>query len=129
MGLKCGNSINYSLINLNMDQLMRLARYRMDRRASSSSGNRLPVIDMDASWIIRRCNLQPSMRLNYLFGMCLAFISEGCCITIICDGDVRHHTKRSTTKRTADLHQESIEFHHLKCILSCLTKRIMTEDR
>ena len=56
--------------------------------------------------------------------ICLCLLLEGCAVTIVCDGEFRHHTKRSTTKRTADHHRNSLEFHYLKCKLSSVSKSL-----
>ena len=121
MGLKCGNSINYTINDVTLRQLISIAKVRMNRRVQPTS----PIIDVDASWIIRRCHDRlPIVRINYLLGICLCLILEGCSVTIVCDGESRHHTKRSTTHRSANYHRNSLEFHFLKYKLSFVSKSI-----
>ena len=103
---------------------MTIAKFRTTRR-TALNGDTTPVIDINTSWVIRRFSSSPLvMRINYLMSMCVLFISEGCRVVIICDGEKIVHTKRSTTKRTADLHRELLHYHSSKCKLSCNFRRL-----
>ena len=123
MGLKCGNTINFGINNIDFKCLLTIVKFRVSRRSSNIDVR--PVIDIDASWVIRRfCSYPLSMRLNYLMSMCMLFILDGCCVYIICDGEHRCHTKRATTKRTADLHRQSLNYHSSKCKLPCMMEQM-----
>ena len=90
MGLKCGNSINYSINDIDFKSLMTIAKFRTTRR-TALNGDTTPVIDIDASWVIRRFSSSPLvMQINYLMSMCVLFISEGCRVVIICAPKIIH---------------------------------------
>ena len=120
MGIKVGHSINYIVNDLNLKELIEIAK---SRRNDCSNGDELlpgpPVIDIDASWIIRRyLNVSDDCRINYLMKLCLLLMNEGCWVHIVCDGEVRHHSKRATTKRLVDCYRNKMNYHLLKCQLA-----------
>ena len=105
MGLKCGHSpVNYSINHLSFETIINLIKRRKDDCTSTGSIIRdKPVIDVDASWVVRRFqNMSYDMRVFSLIKICLLFTASGCCVNIVCDGEKRHHSKRSTTKRSVD---------------------------
>ena len=126
MGLKCGNVVNYLINDLSFIDLIWIVESRKQRRFQCSSNIIVrPMIDIDASWLIRRCvNMSFDQRVNSLIRLCLLFINNGCCVCIICDGPVRHHTKRSTTKRLVDCYRNKIDFR-LKKFLILLSKLLV----
>ena len=126
MGLKCSNSINYSIVNIDFKSLLEIYHSRSGRRASSLT-DAFPIIDFGASWIIRRCSLPPVARINYLMSIAMLFVKNGCCVDIICDGETRYHMKISTTKRTADFYRQSVDYQYAKCKLLSLTRDLNTK--
>ena len=130
MGIKAGHTINYIINDLSLNDLIEIAKSRRkvscDVDASLLSGP--PVIDIDASWIVRRyMNVSDDCRINYLMKLCLLLLKEGCCVNIVCDGDKRHHTKRSTTKRLVDCYRNKMDYHLMKCKLSSLVDDVVEE--
>jgi predicted DNA-binding protein YlxM (UPF0122 family) len=116
MGLKSGHKTNYKVVELLFSSIIFLAKHRSLRRLSDVGG---PIVDIDASWVVRRCgNMSYDMRVATLLQLCLLFVNSGCRVVIVFDGTTRHHSKRSTTKRTADCHRLKIDFHYNKCLLS-----------
>jgi hypothetical protein len=119
MGLKCGHSINYSIDDLSFDNILTILNHRKMRRLSDTSG---PVVDIDASWVVRRANnMSYDMRVSSLIRLCVLFINNGR-VNVVFDGTTRHHTKRSTTKRTVDLYWAKVDYHVYKCELSSLVE-------
>ena len=133
MGIKCGHSINYTITNLRLNDIITITKFRLFERRSFSLNNdelsSFPVVDIDASWVIRRIgNTSVAFRVTYLLQLCCLLIKNGCCVNIVCDGDRRHHSKRSTTKREVDCYRNRVDYHFLKCKLSCLPIDNITTD-
>ena len=133
MGIKCGHSINYTITNLRLNDIITITKFRLFERRSFSLNNdelsSFPVVDIDASWVIRRIgNTSVAFRVTYLLQLCCLLIKNGCCVKIVCDGDRRHHSKRSTTKREVDCYRNRVDYHFLKCKLSCLPIDNITTD-
>ena len=115
MGVKCGHSINYCINNLSFNDVVNVARSR-------NGFSRMPTIDVNASWVVRRMTgLSFYMRVSLLLQLSILFTEQGCCVNIVCDGICRHHTKRSTSKRTIDLNRSKVDYHFLKCRLMSIS--------
>jgi hypothetical protein len=65
-------------------------------------------------------------RVNNLMRLCLIFVRNCCRINIVFDGTKRHHSKRSTIKRTVDCYRNKVDYHVAKCLLSTLNERYKT---
>jgi hypothetical protein len=130
MGLKCGHADNYQIDNLNFSQVLALLQHCKLRRLDDDNG---PVVDVDASWVVRRVSCCTyDMRVISRMRLCLLFIRHGCRVNIVFDGVTRHHSKRSTTKRTVDCYRTKIDMHVAKCELIFVSdehKHETTEER
>jgi hypothetical protein len=117
MGLKSGHTTSYTIDSLDFDTILTLIRNRQLRRAGENGG---PVVDVDVSWVVRRCSSTMSydMRVTTLMRLALLFLKNGCRVNLIFDGEQRHHTKRATTKRKVDALKNRIDCQVLKCQLS-----------
>jgi hypothetical protein len=116
MGIKTGHDSSYTLDNLTLVNLLTLITHRQLQR---KSGIQKPVIDIDASWVVRcSTNITYDMRVISLMRLVVLFILKGCHVNIIFDGNTRHHTKRSTIKRKVDCHRTKVDYHVLKHDLS-----------
>jgi hypothetical protein len=124
MGLSCGHATNYTIDDLSFDNIITILQHRKMRRLQDPGG---PVVDVDASWVVRRCtNMSYDMRVSSMMRPCLKFINSGCRVNIVLDGVTRHHTKRSTIKRMIDCHCGKVDFHINKCELSELIEEKKT---
>jgi hypothetical protein len=126
MGLKTGHSTNYTINKLDFSTLKKLIKNRQLRRAGETGG---PVVDFDVSWIIRRSSTMPyDVRIISMIRLAILFISHGCRVFFIFDNNDRHHSKRSTIRRTVDAYQNRIECHFLKCDLTVLSQQQTTTE-
>ena len=117
MGLKCGHAINYCINDLSFKDVLVIARSRC-RGINNNACYRIPTIDVDSSWVVRRLSgLSADMQVASLIRLCSLFTEHGCCVNLVCDGNIRHHTKRSTAKRMIDSYRSKVEYHYLKCRL------------
>ena len=115
-------SFSYILSKITLDEIISIARYRAKERHNNKRPTNFPVLDIDASWIIRKLNGSFENRIGCLLRLSLVFVRLGFHIFIICDGEERHHSKRATSKRKADCYRNNIIFHSNRMRLSLLTK-------
>jgi hypothetical protein len=89
--------------------------------------HRKPTIYVDASWILRSCTTED--RVGYLVRLCSYLVSSGFNVVIVCDGSVRHHSKRSTIKRTSELYNSRIILHRNNTfMMNLLNKKKETDS-
>ena len=107
MGIKKGHSLTNILKNLNIGQLVTAATTLLNKKQQSKVTDRVaPVIDIDASWIVRRLSASSEQsRVGYLFRLARTLQNVGFVVYIICDGEVRHPSKRSTILRKSKLYK------------------------
>ena len=132
MGIHCGNLINYIVNDLSLSDLFNIAKFRSQRRSDSCA---YPMVDIDASWIVRRfVGVSYEQRILYLFQLIILLLNSGFAVTVICDGEKRHHTKRATTKRFTENYQMMLDHQRYKCMLiqccsSSHTNNITSEEK
>jgi hypothetical protein len=120
MGVNGGHQLTYCIQDIKIEQLYSIALYIYNRFNKHVS--RLPTIYVDASWIIRSSTCDD--RVSYLIRLCTYLVSSGFRIVIVCDGCVRHHSKRSTTSRVSESYKTRILLHRNNSFLmSLVTKR------
>ena len=128
MGIKGQHKLSNKLTDIDLNELITIGKYRALRRQhqAESDGDpkcTRPCIDVDASWIVRSVTVIPQNRESYLWQLCLFLSCNGFDVFIVCDGDVRHHSKRTTTERKAKSHWNRVEYHKLKCELMSLVDK------
>jgi hypothetical protein len=112
MGINNAHSLTYSLWNLKLGQLVAIANAQLrDRQNQSATFKRVsPTINIDCSWVARRLlsgNLKK--HVGYVCRVALCLAQCGLCITLVCDGEKQHDSKRATIKRSADTQQKRLE--------------------
>ena len=120
MGLKSGHTTSYVIDKLDFRTILSLITHRQLRRAGENGG---PVVDVDVSWVVRRCctSMSYEMRVTMLMQLALLFIKNGCRVNLVFDGTQRHHTKHATSKRKIELLKNKVDCQVLKCQLSMMT--------
>ena len=121
MGLKCGHVINYVVNDLSFNDILEIMKLRCLRRNHINGSVPIPTVDIDASWIVRKCiSLNYDQRVVFLIQLSLLFLKSNCAVTIVCDNNKRHHSKRSTMQRMAQRHRMTLDHQRYKCLLlSC----------
>jgi hypothetical protein len=126
MGINGSHTLTYSIGNLTVQQLFAIGLYIYNKYNSHII--RLPTIYIDASWIIRLSTTNDNCRVGYLLRLACHLVSTGFRVVIVCDGSVRHHSKRSTTKRWADIYSSRIMLHHKHIFLMSLLAKKNASD-
>jgi hypothetical protein len=134
MGIKYAHKYTYSINGLSLDQLYIIASNRFKQNQNndeiSSSRRRLrPSIDIDVSWVIRgfaKGNVE--CRVGTLLRIATAFTDVGFYVKLVCDGILRHHSKRATIKRKSDQQKKKIELVLRKSQMMILSQRIIASD-
>jgi hypothetical protein len=112
MGINNAHSLTYSLCNLKLGQLVAIANARLrERQEQSATFKRVtPSIDIDTSWVARRLlSGNMKVRVGHVCRVALCLAQSGLSVTLICDGEKRHDSKRATIKRSADTQQKRLE--------------------
>ena len=66
IGLKCGNSINYCLNNLLLNDVIHIAESCMQRESTNNLRSWIPTRDIDASWNTNLVNKLRNLRASLL---------------------------------------------------------------
>jgi len=98
MGVSNGSDLIYTADKLSLSQLATIARAR-----NNEHGKRIrPCIDIDANLLAHKLNGGKEDIVKELIAFATAVTKENLDVAIVCDGPVRDHSKRATTKRAAE---------------------------
>jgi hypothetical protein len=133
MGIKGAHSYTYSIQGLSTDQIFFIASERMRAKRNDNERtqcvSRLPCIDFDVSWIVRGFAKGTSeSRINTLLRIASAFSIKGFHVKLVCDGVMRHHSKRATIHRQATTQKNKLDLIINKSQLMLLSQRRITTD-
>lgn len=95
MGIVGAHELSHSLKGLSIEDIYNFCSYNRQQREDASQ----PTIDLDASLIYRGSKLSVDNRMRQLMDICCQFASVGFIVVVVCDGPVRHHTKRASVQR------------------------------
>ena len=98
MGTKDGSKILHRCAGLRLPQLSAVLHELRPPVADENEQERRPRIAIDGNWV---CN-EVSANSSRLLDIASAFEDQGIGVCIVFDGDCRHHSKRASTKRSAD---------------------------
>jgi hypothetical protein len=122
MGVNGAHTLTYGLHGLSVQQIFTIALFIFNKY-NTTNINRPPTIYIDASWVIRSCSVEN--KVGYLIRLTSVLVSAGFRIVLVCDGTVRHHSKRSTTKRTAAAYESKVLLNrHNGFMMNLLNKKI-----
>jgi hypothetical protein len=130
MGIKYAHTYTYCIKNLTIDNIFTIASQRLKiKNQLALSLRTIPSIDVDCSWIIRGfCKGHLECRVRQLINLSLSFVKAGFNVNLVCDGPERHHSKRATTQRQADVSKRRLEIIVYKAELMMLTTRRRSTD-
>ena len=57
-------------------------------------------------------------------GMCDVLCKSGSRIVLVCDGSVRHHSKRASVKRQVERYETKVQLYQTRCELMQIIKNI-----
>jgi hypothetical protein len=117
MGVSQGHRLTYRLYNLSGERLLLIAR-----KLHADSGlceTRLPSIYIDASWISRKFALRAGGPISAVMAISNFFASNGCYVTIVCDGAKRHDSKRASISRHAKRVEKGMNAYSKNALLIC----------
>lgn len=109
MGLKNSISYLYGLKKLSFLQLLEIARYQ-SMNNNNTNETRKPYFDFDCSWIVRkRMCIDVLSSVAYVLSLASCFSKEGIDVLLVCDGTVRHHSKRAIVHRKAAVQRKKVD--------------------
>jgi hypothetical protein len=124
MGVNGAHTLTYSLPNIKSEQLYLIGLFLYNKPQLQTK--RTPCIYIDASWVLRQCSVEG--RVQYLVRLCTHLVSIGFRVVVVCDGSVRHHSKRSTTKRLAESYTSKIALNKNNSFLISLISKKESSD-
>jgi hypothetical protein len=119
MGVNGAHSLTYSINSISIQQLFSIALHIFTRNRNHI--HRKPTIYVDTSWVLRSCHTED--RVGYLIRLSSFLVTSGFQVVIVCDGSVRHHSKRSTIKRLAESYNSKIILHRNNTFLMSLLNK------
>lgn len=113
MGLNGGHSYTHSISGVNLGELYQIALARSNANNQSAVPDDVivntPTIDIDASWIYRSSSAIIDNRMKWMINFVLEFVKIGFIAVLVCDNDVRHHSKRATIERKSKYEKTIID--------------------
>jgi hypothetical protein len=129
MGIKYAHALTYGINNLSIKHLYDIATSQIPVDEQNRLTRQLPSIDLDCSLLIRtRGNNNVKSNTNYLISICSILKQHGFDVMVVFDGDVRHHSKRSTIQRRSKNDQKRLELIMLKSYLMNITQQRRSLD-
>jgi len=105
MGINEGSKIFHKLKDIRLPQLAAILRDLRPSPSSPGPTQRRPCVAIDGNWICNRVGGIPGRLMN----IAEAFVAQDINVIIVFDGAFRHHSKRVSTKRSADCEKARIK--------------------
>lgn len=120
MGITGAHELSHSVKGLSIQEVYSVCMYiRLQQRITTQ-----PTIDLDASLIYRSSKLSVDNRMRQIIDICCQLSSVGFLVVVVCDGAVRHHTKRASVQRQAILFSQKVKSYLLQLkLMSILDER------
>lgn len=110
MGITGAHELSHSVRGLTLQDVYKICTFIRQQR----NDNDRPTIDLDVSLIYRSSKLSIDNRKRQFIDICCQLAAVGFAVVIICDGSVRHHSKRATVQRQASLFGEKVKSYLLR---------------
>lgn len=101
---------------------------RQSKIAAGITASIKPTIYVDASLVIRSFSCCVRSRVPQLLRVCCCLSRAGFNVVVVCDAETRHHSKRSTTRRSTEYLTNKINYMKIKASLQSLRQQIASED-
>lgn len=109
MQIVCAHQYTHAASGVSLGELYQIALYRKQNIVNLKNVNNnvneyiyvadfIPVIEFDNSWVYHSSSISIDQRLNLLIDLALEFSKTGFHVYCICDGNIRHHSKRVSVK-------------------------------
>jgi len=95
MGVVSGIHFTTKLVGLNFDQ----SRAILNSRAEKNGRPNQPATDIDASWLWYKFMKRAGGPFANIIDLIMWLARDGFAVTVVCDADERHHSKRDSIKR------------------------------
>ena len=126
MGIKGGHSYTHSIKDVTLGEIFQIAAARKksyNNTDINDNTNNNPTIDMDASWVYRCTAIAIDNRMSWLINLALEFVREGFNVVYVCDGEIRHHSKRASILRKSKFQRNIIDGYVKKAALMVLAEK------
>jgi hypothetical protein len=121
MGISHAHKLTHQITGITHDELLKIVKSRSLRRASDDK----PTIDIDISYVYRKLyNKDGQSRIKYIMCLCEVLCKSGLRVVLVCDGSVRHHSKRASIQRQVEKYKTKVELYQTRCELMQVIKGI-----
>lgn len=118
MGITGAHELSHSVKGLSVQDVYNISSYIRKQKNIDTQ----PTIDLDASLIYRSSKLSIDNRMVQFIDICCHFSRAGFAVFVICDGAIRHHTKRATIQRQASLFSTKVKSYLLRVRLMSIAE-------
>jgi hypothetical protein len=104
MGIKYAHKYTHTIKSLTIDNLFTIASQLLKKKNSDAVCLRSsPTIDVDCSWVVRGFfKGDNDSRVRQLINFSIYLAQVGFHVNLVCDGAIRHHSKRATIQRQSE---------------------------
>ena len=121
MGVKHAHQLTHQITGVTQQELLKILEARSHRR----DGQDKPTIDVDVSYVYRKLyNKDNYSRISYIMSICDVLCKSGSRVVLVCDGSVRHHSKRASVQRQVARYKSKVELYQTRCELMQIIKNI-----
>lgn len=114
MGIRGAHTYTHSISGVSIGELYQLAlsRKKANNQTVHDQNDNLdytPTIDIDASWVYRSSVISIENRMLWMINIAIDLAKTGFIVVFVCDGSIRHHSKRATIDRKSKLQKFIID--------------------
>ncbi len=121
MGVKNAHHLTHQITGVTQQELLKIVEARSHRR----DGQDKPTIDIDVSYVYRKLFYKDNhSRINYIMSICDVLCKSGSRVVLVCDGSVRHHSKRASVQRQVERYKTKVQLYQTRCELMQVIKSI-----
>ena len=119
MGINNAHKLTHQITGVTQDELLKIVKDRSRRRSYENK----PTIDIDISYVYRKLyNKDQHSRIKYIMSLCDLLCKNGVRVVLVCDGSVRHHSKRASIQRQVEKYKTKVMLYQTRCELMHVIK-------
>ena len=125
MGINGAHKLTHQITGVSMEELLKIVQARRERRGKKEQ----PTIDIDVSYVFRKLTYKHmKVRVLNILRLCDMFCQSGVKVVLVCDSNIRHHSKRATCNRQVEKYKKKIELYNARCELIHVITQLNNTD-
>jgi hypothetical protein len=125
MGIHTAHKLTHHLTQVTIEEVVKIVQERSTRRTQTDK----PTVDIDVSYLYRKLVYKdPNQRVFHIIKMSDMLCQLGLRVVLVCDGTLRHHSKRAWYIRQQEKYKKKIELYTTRCKIMDISAQINNTD-